>query len=166
MTSKQKKLEEKRREEVVKELPSFINQLLLLMSSGMVLPEAVSVIAVKYGRLDEKRKNSFTSAVYELYQSSVQSGENFLTAFCNFGRVSRIKELSKVAGIIDDGRERGNAIWDKLAAEGSEMWKIRKNMAIEKIRVSESKMSFPLGLLLAALIIITAAPAMLQMYIN
>ncbi len=36
---------------------------------------------------------------------------------------------------------------------------------MERIKLSESKMSFPLGLLLTALILITAAPAMLQMYI-
>ena len=41
----------------------------------------------------------------------------------------------------------------------------RKRAAMERIKLSESKMSFPLGLLLTALILITAAPAMLQMYI-
>jgi len=34
---------------------------------------------------------------------------------------------------------------------------------MEKIRVAETKMSFPLGLLLIALLLITAAPAMMQM---
>ena len=57
-------------------------------------------------------------------------------------------------------------MWDKLADEGENLWAERKRIAMEKIRLSESKMSFPLGLLLIALILITAAPAMLQMYIN
>lgn len=57
-------------------------------------------------------------------------------------------------------------LWDKLADEGEQLWRERKRTALEKIRLSESKMSFPLALLLIALILITAAPAMLQMYID
>ena len=77
-----------------------------------------------------------------------------------------VKELSRLAGILEDSRERGTDLWDKLASEGETIWAERRRRASEKIRLAESKMSFPLGLMMTALIIITAAPAMLQMYIN
>ena len=64
-----------------------------------------------------------------------------------------------------ESRLSGADIWDKLARESEELWAERKRAAMERIKLSESKMSFPLGLLLTALILITAAPAMLQMYI-
>lgn len=57
-------------------------------------------------------------------------------------------------------------MWDRLAEEGERLWEERRRRAMEKIKIAESKMSFPLGIMLIALIIITAAPAMLQMYIN
>ena len=78
----------------------------------------------------------------------------------------RVKELSRVTGILLESRDKGIDIWDRLAQEGETLWENRRQRALEKIKLTESKMSFPLGLLLIALIIITAAPAMLQMYIE
>lgn len=147
-------------------VPTFINQLLLLLSSGMVLQEAIAAIAVKYGEKDFKDKNYFTSSVYELYKTSEENGDNLIRLFCQFGKDSHVKELSRLAGVLQDSRDRGTEMWDKLANEGELMWAERRRQAAEKIKLAESKMSFPLGLMMVALIIITAAPAMLQMYIN
>lgn len=167
MNYKAKKLEEKRREDILAAVPTFINRLLLYLNSGMVLEEALAQVALKYGNAGSgKDKNYFAVSVYELYVSSQQNRENFLNSFCVFSRDSRVKELSRVAGILADSRERGTEMWDKLAEEGEELWAERKRRAVEKMKLAESKMSFPLGLLLIALIIITAAPAMLQMYID
>ena len=129
LNSKEKKNLEMRREDIIMSVPTFINQLLLLLSSGMVLQEALKI-------------------------------------FCNFGKESQVKELSRLARILQDSRERGTQLWDKLAKEGENLWAERRRRATEKIRLVDSKMSFPLGLMMLALIIITAAPAMLQMYIN
>lgn len=146
-------------------VPTFINQLLLLLSSGMVLQEALEAIAARYGE-EPYRKNYFTSSVYDIYRDTKENGDSFLNGFCSFGRGSQVKELSRLAGILRDSRDRGTELWDKLAGESEAMWAERRRRASEKIRLAESKMSFPLGLMMAALIIITAAPAMLQMYIN
>ena len=61
-----------------------------------------------------------------------------------------------------ENQNRGTDLWDKLAEQSEMLWEERKRAAMRKIRLSESKMSFPLGILLIALIVITAAPAMLQ----
>lgn len=166
LNSKAKKKMEKRREDIMMTVPTFINQLLLLLSSGMVLQEAMKFIAAKYGEENFNGKNYFTSAVHEIYRSTEENGDSFLGGFCRFGKESRVKELSRLAGILEDSRERGTDLWDKLSLEGEAMWAERRRRAAEKIRLAESKMSFPLGLMMIALVIITAAPAMLQMYIN
>ena len=56
MNSKEKKRIEKRREDIMMTVPTFINQLLLLLSSGMVLQEALETIAKKYGEEDFKAR--------------------------------------------------------------------------------------------------------------
>jgi len=43
------------------------------------------------------------------------------------------------------------------------LWEQRKKLAEERGRAAETKMAFPLAILLLVLILITAAPAMLQM---
>ena len=62
LNSKEKKNLEMRREDIIISVPTFINQLLLLLSSGMVLQEALKMIAVKYGE-EDKRKNYFAYSV-------------------------------------------------------------------------------------------------------
>ena len=162
----EKKREEKRRQEMISSLPSFINQILLLLNSGMVLQEAMIYIAVNYKKLDRERQDTFILEYIRVYDDSMKTGESIIKGFYRLGRDSRVKELSRVAGIIADSSRRGVDLWDKLADEGEQLWRERKRTALEKIRLSESKMSFPLALLLIALILITAAPAMLQMYID
>lgn len=166
MNSKEKKKNEKIREEIIMAVPSFINQVLLFLSSGMVLQEALEAVALRYGDESFKQRNYFTDKVYEIYKETEDTGDSFLSAFCKFGRGSKVKELSRLAGILEDSRDRGTNMWDKLVKEGEGMWSERKRRAEERIRIAESKMSFPLGLMLTALVIITAAPAMLQMYID
>lgn len=166
MKYKQRKKEEKAREEMLMALPTFINRLLLMLNSGMVLQEAMVGIALNYKAAAAYETNGFALSFVEIYESSEKTGENFLKNFCRFGRESHVKELARVAKIIADGDKKGIDLWDKLADEGENLWEERKRIALEKIRIAESKMSFPLGILLMALILITAAPAMLQMYIN
>ena len=166
MTSKQKREEERKRDEIQREVPTFINRILLLLNSGVVLQEALIRIAIGYGELEKNRRNYFTMTIHDIYEQSLQSGENFMLNLYAFSKESRVKEFSRVTGILLDSRERGIDIWDKLACESEELWANRRQKALEKIKITESKMSFPLGLLLIALIIITAAPAMLQMYID
>ena len=144
---------------MISSLPSFINQILLLLNSGMVLQEAMIYIAVNYKKLDRERQDTFILEYIRVYDDSMKTGESIIKGFYRLGRDSRVKELSRVAGIIADSSRRG-------VDQGEQLWRERKRTALEKIRLSESKMSFPLALLLIALILITAAPAMLQMYID
>ena len=43
-----------------------------------------------------------------------------------------------------------------------DLWAERKRICMEKIKVSETKMSFPLGIMLISLILMTSAPALMQ----
>lgn len=161
-----KKQEEKYKEEILLALPTFLNQLLLLLNSGVVLQEAVIKLAKSCGEAAEESKNAFSRGMSSALEESERSGENFLTVFCRFGRSTRIKEFSRICGIILDGGQKGVDMWEKLADESDELWKERKRVAMERMRVAESKLSFPLALMLVALLLVTAAPAMMQMYIN
>ena len=159
---KLKKKIAKNREEIVMTVPSFINQLLLLLNSGVVLSDAFCQIAKNYGSLQEKRKNYFTEEVHKIYEKSQKTGENVITQFFYFSKKANVKELSRVAGIMVEGQKKGSDLWDKLAEQGEYLWAERKRAALRKIRLAESKMSFPLGFFLGALLIMTAAPALMQ----
>lgn len=156
------KIDEKFKEDVLIELPYFIDQLLLLLGSGMVLQEALITIGEGY-EAQGGEDNAFIMEYRKLYRETQKGGKNMVNMLEGFNQKHRIKELSKVISIIIDGNKRGIDLWDKLAEHRDILWNERKRRAMEKIRVAETKMSFPLGLLLIALLLITAAPAMMQM---
>lgn len=162
MKSDVKKIMEKNKEEIITTLPGFINQLLLLMNSGLILQDAFCHIAANYTVMPEKRQNYFTREVARIYFDGKKNNENVIVAFYNFSRFSNVKELTRVAALLMENRDRGTDLWEKLAEHGDALWAERKRSVMEKIRLTESKMSFPLGMLLISLIIITAAPAMMQ----
>ena len=143
-------------------LPGFINQLLLLMNCGLILEDAFCRIAENYATLPEKRRNYFTDEVSRICLTGRKNNENVIVGFYNFSRFSNVKELTRVAALLMENRDKGTDLWEKLAEHGDALWAERKRRSLEKIRLAESKMSFPLGILLMALIIITAAPAMMQ----
>lgn len=163
MKSKQKKLREARQTEILYTLPGFLNQLLLLVGSGMVLTDALRRIADGYMALPPKEQNYFTESFTQLWQESARTGESLLTAFRRFSRFSHVKELNRVTGILEENQTKGSALWEKLQEQSEALWTARKQITLARIRMAESKMSFPLGIFLIALIMMTAAPAMLQM---
>ena len=163
MKSKQKKLREAQLTEILYTLPGFLNQLLLLVGSGMVLTDALRRIADGYMALPPKEQNYFTESFTQLWQESARTGESLLTAFRRFSRFSHVKELNRVTGILEENQTKGSALWEKLQEQSEALWTARKQIALARIRMAESKMSFPLGIFLIALIMMTAAPAMLQM---
>lgn len=163
MKSKQKKLREAQQIEILYTLPGFLNQLLLLVGSGMVLTDALRRIADGYMALPPKEQNYFTESFTQLWQESARTGESLLTAFRRFSRFSHVKELNRVTGILEENQTKGSALWEKLQEQSEALWTARKQITLARIRMAESKMSFPLGIFLIALIMMTAAPAMLQM---
>lgn len=146
-------------------LPTFINHLLLLMNSGMVLQEAMNTIAIKYISNGISNTNSFAHEYTKLCLESKDMGKSIVSTFNDYCKRTNVKELSMIGSILYDGDKRGSDLCQKLTDESRLLLEQRKQLILEKIRLSESKMSFPLGLLLISLIIVSAAPAMMQMNI-
>lgn len=163
MKSKLRKTMEQNRRDILYALPGFLNQLLLLQGSGMVLSAALQRIADGYERLPMQEQNYFTREFVKIRQTSIRTGQSLLTEFRTFGRFSNVKELNRITGILLENQEKGTELWEKLEEQSDLLWNMRKQTVLEQIRTAESKMSFPLGILLLALIVMTAAPAMMQM---
>lgn len=158
-----KKKEAKEKEEIIRGLPPFISQLLILLGSGMMVEEAFCRIVEGYRKGPEWDKNSFLTNMWEIKDCHEKTGEKISSLILAYSRRSGVRQFNQVATIIAENMERGTFLWERLAQLGDELWEERKRNGMEKIRLAESKMSFPLGLLLLSLLIITAAPALMQM---
>ena len=157
-----RKRKEKEKEDIIISLPGFINKLLLLMDSGLIISDAFKKTAFEYGDLPEKQQNYFTKSVYGIYETSQKNGENVINGFYAFAGTSDSKELIRTANFLYENRNRGTEIWDRLSDLSEDLWNERKRLCMEKIKKSETKMSFPLGIMLISLILMTSAPALMQ----
>lgn len=159
---KKRKEDEKHREEIILSLPSFINQLLLLMDSGLILNDAFKRVALEYRRTPLKNRNYFAEKVITVYEESEKTGEGVINGFYSFACREKVKELTKTANFLYENKNRGTELYKSLSELSEGLWEERKRLCMEKIRKSELKMSFPLGIMLISLIIMTAAPALMQ----
>lgn len=153
---------EDRKDEIVMSLPGFINQMLLLLDSGLILNDAFKNIAAEYDKLPEKEKNSFTKKVAEIASDSEKTGTGVINGFYYYACSSGIKELTKTANYLYENKNRGTELWDSLSELSEDLWEERKRLCMERIKKSELKMSFPLAIMLISLILMTSAPALMQ----
>lgn len=158
LNSKKKKQAELKREDIIMNLPSFINEILLLINSGTALNDAFYKTAKSY----EGDEGFFRSEVVKIAVSAKKSGESMIAGFFRFAGTAGVKELTRVAGFLIENQNRGTDMWDKLEELAAGLWEERKRLCMKKIKVAETKMSFPLGIMLLSLIIMTSAPAMLK----
>ena len=84
---------------------------------------------------------------------------SFDVEFRDFARHSGVRELLRLSNIITDNVNKGTELIDKLEQESAFMWHMSKKQVEERGRVAESKMTFPMAVMLLALILVTSAPA-------
>lgn len=162
MKSKNKKEIENRRENVIYNLPEFVNLLVLFMGSGTNLEDSLKKIISSYIGVKNIEKDYFKNEMTNLLIKSDKTGESLTVLFHEFSRKVNIKELTRLSNIMIENRLKGTTLWEKLKNEGEEIWKERKRISKEKIKLLDSKLAFPLSLTLVSLIIIAASPALLE----
>lgn len=159
---KSRSLEKRKAELVRKSLPGFNNQLLLLLNSGLIFYDAFARIAEGYERR-QGEKTYFTDTIAEIMRKSSLAGNSLVTILDEYGRLLSVKEFTRITNIIADNQYKGVNLTEKLESESDILWTQRKKLAEEKGRIAETKLTFPLALLLLVLIMITAAPAIMEM---
>ena len=158
--------QELQRQSVLRQLPSFINELVLLLGAGLVLSRAFEVVVEESmpGRDGEDESGDyFTSNIRSIYRSVKTTNAVLHEELQRFARSSGVSELMRVSGIISDNINKGAELTRKLERESEQLWLSRRLRAEEEGRLAETKMTFPLAIFLCVLIIITVSPALLQL---
>ena len=155
-----KKDEERR--VIMRGLPRFCNQLFLMMNAGLILSDAFDTITGSYSMYRKDKLSSFENDLSGLRDAT--DGHRVSTAFVisEYAVKHDVKELIRIAAILTENEKRGSDVVESLARESRYLWDERKTVARESGKMIDTKMSYPLGLLLVLLIIITMAPALLN----
>ncbi len=158
--SKEKKRIKENEDDVVRSLPSFNDQLLMLLNCGMIVND--SLICITDGYSGREKKGYFQEILIDMQKQAADTGKTMVSVFCERANRLGIRELSRLAGIITDHQLRGNDITGKLESESEMLWTKRKQAAEEQGKLAETKLTFPLAILLVSLTVIVAAPAVIQ----
>ena len=154
---------ERRGASVMHQLPEFVNRLVLLLDAGLVLNTALEKAVEQSIRDEVNEKDYFYSRMRDIYDTVHNTNGSMSTEFKNFAKESGIRELLRLSNIIEDNIHKGAALSEKLEAESENLWISRKKACEEKGRLSETKMTVPLMMFLMVLIVITVAPAMIEL---
>ena len=150
---------EKRRS-IMRGLPRFCNQLYLMINAGLILSDAFDTICAGYEA--NRTCSPFETDLTELREAT--DGHRVSTAqmINEYAVKHDVKEMIRIAAILNENEKRGSDVVESLERESRYLWDERKTVAREYGKSIDTKMSYPLGLLLIVLIVITMAPALLN----
>lgn len=147
-------------ESVERELPAFNDQLLLLLGAGLIFRDAFQRIADGY-RAREK-KSFFQDEIIGIENETEEGVSDIVNVITRRSEAIGVSQFSRLVGVIRDNQLRGTDISGKLKTEGEMLWDLRKRNAEEKGRLAETRLTLPLAILLLVLVLVTAAPAIIQ----
>lgn len=152
-----KRMERKTRS-IQLEIPDFINKLALLINAGMNLRKAWQKAA------DDSRKSTPLYIEARQVSEEISSGRPELTSYENFAKRCGIPEITRLVTVIVQNIKRGNSdMVSVLRISANECWQMRKNAARRLGEEASTKMLLPLMLMFVAILIITAAPAVIAL---
>ena len=155
--------EREHRESVLRRLPGFINRLVLLLNAGLVLSSAFQVAVEESIAGRESEKDYFYRNLKGIYVAMKTANVSMENGLREFAVRSKVRELMRISSIIDDNISKGTELTYKLQNESRMLWTERKKKCEEKGKLAETKLTLPLVLFLMVLIVITIAPAMLDL---
>jgi tight adherence protein C len=141
----------KRREAIIKQFPSVVSKLALLMTSGMIMNRAWKETAY-----------SQDSELYREMQATMEELDNLVSPEAAYGSFivrCNTKETAKLASAITQNLSKGNTEIGRLFKEmAKEAWQERRHMAKRNAEKANSKLMIPTMLLFIAILIMLMVP--------
>lgn len=146
----------KRRRQIQREFPDFLNKITLLIGAGMTVPRAWERVA------REDKDNSYLYGELKRSLAEIQGGVPLFQAYEEFAKRCGLSEINKFIAIILQNMRKGNAeLSAVLASQAAECWEMRKHAARRLGEEASTKLLFPLILMFIAILIIVATPAIM-----
>jgi type II secretory pathway component PulF len=157
---KEEKLMQK---EILRGLPRFCNQLFLMMNAGMILSDSFEMICGSYKAFGEEELSVFEKELVRICDDNRDHRISTAALLSEFASKHNVKEFVRIAAILTENEKRGSGIVESLSRESKYLWDDRKIRAREGGKLIDTKMTYPLSMLLILLIVITVSPVMLGM---
>lgn len=151
------------RESVLRDLPEFVNKLVLLLNAGLVMPIAFQKIVTEHNKRTEGLNDYFYEQMNQIMVKCKETNSSVQIEIRHFAVRTGIVEFMRLSNLITDSMTKGSDLITQLRMEGDSLWVARRKQMEEKGKIAESKLTFPMMILLLVLVLITIAPAMMEM---
>ena len=164
-----KKRQQAEQDSITRQLPEFINKLVLLLNAGLVLNTAFEKTVEESRRFNGNGEDYFYGQMQEIYVKVTETNGSMSREFRDFAKSRRgvsgdtAKELMRISNILSDNISKGVELTEKLQRESESLWLNRKRNCEERGRLAETKLTLPLTFFLLVLIVITVSPALLEL---
>lgn len=148
---------DERHDVLVRDLPTVLSKMALLINTGIILKEAWSIIAHSNDKL-----------LYQEMREAEIEMENGLSdkeALANFARRCNVKEVRKFISVVEQNLEKGSQeLAQSLKELANESWNEKKQITIQKGAAADSKLLIPTGLIFMGILIIIIVPLFSNMF--
>lgn len=146
---------ERRREDMLLDLPQVLSKMALLVNSGMVMREAWVKVS----------ENGDRALYQEMRTASAEiaNGASDMEAFRNFADRCSMKQVRKMVSMLLQNMEKGNEELSYFMTEMShEMWEEKKSLVRQKGETAGTKLMLPMGLIFIGILILIVVPVCLD----
>lgn len=148
----------KKRTMIFLEFPNFINKLGLLVNAGITVTKAWEKI------VSENKKDSLFYREISCVSNDVKQGKSEIHALEDFARNLGIPEISRFISVVVQNLKKGNSeMVALLRIMSNDAWEMRRNAAKRLGEEASTKMILPLILMLGAILLIVAMPAVISL---
>lgn len=156
------KTEKEAKESVLRELPEFVNKLVLLLNAGLIISNAFYKIVSDHKKIKGGEDNYFYGQLTHILLKCSETNGSIQHEIRSFAVRTGVVEFMRLSNIINDSMTKGSDLMTQLKMEGDSLWTARRKQVEEKGKLAETKLTFPLVILLLVLLMITIAPAMME----
>jgi len=161
-----RELEEKvknRRIQMLIDFPEFLNKLALLVNAGMTISGAIEKITIDARNLGISVKRTLYGELEKTW-NEIKLGKSEIKAYEDFAKRCRLPEITRFTSVLIQNLRRGSTeLVAILKLQSVECWISRKNAARILGEEAETKLLFPMMLMLVAILIIVIAPSVMQL---
>ncbi|MBR5355801.1 MAG: hypothetical protein IK121_02650 [Lachnospiraceae bacterium] len=154
----EKKANEKRKKEIMKEYPALLQKMSLYQATGMTIRNVWNAIYLE--GLKKKGKKSPLYAEMGVSINELQSGISEPLVYRHFGERVKTTEMVRFTALLSQNLRKGSSSLKKLLEEESERaFVYKKQTAIKEGEEAGTKLLFPMMFLLIDILIIIMVPA-------
>ncbi|SFM23053.1 tight adherence protein C [Gracilibacillus orientalis] len=147
---------EKRKQDIIIELPEFASKIALLVNAGETVQQAIVRCTMMKADIDHPLYRELTDAV-----TKIKNGDSFNGVMEDFSKRCGVQEVSIfTTTILLNYKRGGNQLSLSLREISRDLWEKRKSISKKRGEEASSKLIFPMMLIFIAVLIIVAYPAL------